>query len=202
MKIRKRTVVAGGVVAACLVMGTAGVVAAEGVQGRGPASVLQNLVANGTITQDQADKIAKAFKDHREEMQDQRQQKRGELQQQLQARRDAMDAVITKTLGITEDQLQQARKDGKSLKELAGDKRDALIDALTNYANNQIDQAVKDGKLTQDRADKLKAHTKDMVTKRVDGKPLQLRSRFAHRFGGPAGTPGQGNNPPADRLAG
>ena len=49
MKLHKRAVAIGSV-AAVLTLGTAGLVAAAGVQGNGPASALSGLVSDRTLT--------------------------------------------------------------------------------------------------------------------------------------------------------
>lgn len=178
MKFHNRVILAGSVVGACLVMGTAGVVAAAGVQGKGPASVLSNLVADGTLTQEQADKVADAFKAQREEM-----------HKEMESRRAEVDALIATTLGISEEELKKAREEGKSLKEIAGDKRDALIDALAAHMDAQTDKALADGRITQEQADKAKARSKEMATQRVDSD-----RGFHMKFRGP-GPRGDGERP-------
>lgn len=158
MNLSKR-VLAVGSVAAALTLGTAGLVAAAGVQGQGPASVLSNLVKDGTLTQAQADKVADALKQNREEMRKQRQENRAEMQ-----------ALIAKTLGISEADLQKARQEGKTLAQVAGDKRNELVSAMVAFTNAKIDKAVADGKLTKEQADKIKANVQKRVENRVDGK--------------------------------
>lgn len=182
MNLSKR-VIAVGSVAAALTLGTAGFVAAAGVQGNGPASVLSNLVKDGTLTQAQADKVAEALKAHREEMQKERKADHAE-----------MTALITKTLGISEADLQKARQEGKTLAQIAGDKRDELVSAMVGFTNAKIDKAVADGKLTQEQADKIKANVQKRVENRVDGKGRGGKG-MGRGQGGPGGQGGQG---PAD----
>ncbi len=158
MNFSKRALAVGSV-AAALTLGTAGLVAAAGVQGQGPASALSGLVKDGTLTQAQADKVADALKKNREEMHKQREANRAEMQ-----------ALITKTLGISEADLQKARQEGKSLAQIAGDKRDELVSAMVAFSNAKIDKAVADGKLTKEQADKIKANVQKRVENRVDGK--------------------------------
>jgi polyhydroxyalkanoate synthesis regulator phasin len=77
-------------------------------------------------------------------------------------------------IGIPADQLRTELRAGKSLAEVAaahGVTRDQLIQKLTDAANKHIDDAVAAGKLTKDQADKVKAATKDRVTRLVDAKP-------------------------------
>ena len=63
-----------------------------GREGKGINSLLSTLVNNGTITQSQADAIAKAATDLR-----------GAAKAMKEANRASLDAVITSTLGITLD---------------------------------------------------------------------------------------------------
>jgi len=158
MNLSKRFIAVGSL-AAVLTLGTTGLVAAAGVQGNGPASVLSNLVQDGTLTQAQADKVAEEFKAHRQEHQQQHQENRKE-----------MVALITKTLGVSEADLQQARQDGKTLADVAGDKRGELVSAMVALVNTTIDKAVADGKMTQEQADKIKPNVEQRVADRVDGK--------------------------------
>lgn len=188
MKLHKRAVAIGSI-AAVLTLGTAGLVAAAGVQGNGPASALSGLVSDGTLTQAQADKVAEALKAQRDAMHKERQADRAE-----------MLALVAKTLGISEADLQQAHQDGKSLADLAGDKRDELVAAMVAFANAKIDKAVADGKLTQVQADKMKDKTQKRVENRVDGKGGPGGKGHGGMRGGPdgAGFDGPDGEPPAD----
>lgn len=179
MNFSKRALAVGSL-AAVLTVGTAGIVTAAGVQGHGPASVLSGLVSDGTLTQAQADKVADAFKKQREEMQQQREAQRAEMQ-----------ALISKTLGISEADLEAARKEGKSLKDIAGDKRDELVAAMVAFETAKIDKAVADGKLTQEQADKMKANMQERTENRVDGKGPDGNGP-RQRGGGPGGPGGSG----------
>lgn len=171
MKISKRVVAAAGV-AAVLSVGTAGVVVAQGVQGKGPASVLSSLVKDGTLTQEQADKVEKALQDQRKESMAARQQ-----------RREEMIAIVTKVLGKSADEMKQEHAAGKSLAQIAGDKKGELITALVANINDRLDLAVKDGKLTAEQAERIKQNATANVTKMVDGQGRQGR-------GYPGGWPG------------
>lgn len=172
-----------GSMAAILTVGTAGVVAAAGVQGKGPASVLSSLVSDGTLTQEQADKVADAMKNQREQMHKEREAQRAEMQ-----------ALVAKTLGISEADLEAARKEGKSLKDIAGDKRDDLVAAMVAFETAKIDKAVADGSLTQEQADKMKANMQERIENRVDGKGPD--GNGPHGRGGPGGPGRDGDAEP------
>ncbi len=128
-----------------------------GREGKGIYSLLSTLVTNGTITQSQADAIAKAATDLR-----------GAAKAMKQAKRASLDAVITSTLGITLDTVKSRMKAGESLAQIAGEKKDALITALSAEINKQIDSAVTAGKVSAAQAAAQKAKTTDRVTKMVN----------------------------------
>ncbi len=129
----------------------------SGREGKGINSLLSSLVSNGTITQSQADAIAKAATDLR-----------GAAKAIKQANRASLDAVITSTLGITLDAVKTRMKAGESLAQIAGEKKDALITALSAEVNKQIDSAVAAGKVSATQAAAQKAKTTDRVTKMVN----------------------------------
>lgn len=184
MNSRQRLLAIGSL-AAVLTLGSAGLVAAAGMQGNGPASALSGLVSDGTLTQDQADKVSKALEQHREEMGKEREAHHAE-----------MTALITKTLGVSEEDLEKAREEGKTLSDVAGDKRDELVAAMVAHQNAELDEAVKDGKLPQEQADKMKADTQQRVEDRVDGKGPGPGGRGGPGMGrGPGG--GHGGEGPA-----
>jgi polyhydroxyalkanoate synthesis regulator phasin len=128
-----------------------------GREGKGINSLLSTLVANGTITQSQADSIAKAATDLR-----------SAAKALKQNHRDSLDAVVTSTLGISLDAVKTRMKAGESLAQIAGSKKDALIAALVAEVNKQIDAALTAGKITAAQATAQKAKTTEQVTNMVN----------------------------------
>ena len=164
--------------------------------------VLKPLVDDGTITQDQADKVIAA----------------------IVAARPAggpdggpmggghrgfgggpggiigagLDVVAT-TLGITTDEVRTAVEGGQSIADLAvskGKTAQDVIDAIVAEATTRINTAVTDGKLTQDQADKLLANLSTEVTTLVNSTPPLGGPGLGGRgFGGPGfGGPGRHHN--------
>ena len=115
------------------------------------------MVANGTITQSQADAITKAAE-----------AARAAGKAKFDKDRAALDSIITSTLGISLDTLKTRIKAGETLAAIAGDKKDALINALIAEINKQIDAAVSAGKLTAAQATAQKAKTTERVTNMVN----------------------------------
>lgn len=120
-------------------------------------SLLSTLVANGTITQSQADAITKAAE-----------AARVAGKAKFDKDRAALDSIITSTLGISLDTVKSRMKAGESLAQIAGDKKDALIAALSAEVNKQIDAAVAAGKVSAAQAATQKAKTTERVTKMVN----------------------------------
>jgi hypothetical protein len=181
MKLTKRAI-AVGAVASVMTLSAAGFVAAAGVQGNGPASVLSSLVDDGTLTQKQANKVEKAMEERREERGAEHQERRAE-----------MGALVSSTLGISEEDLQAARQDGKTLAGIAGDQKDALVAAIADHMTSKINQGVADGKLTETRADEMKENATERATSIVDGKGGPGRGRPGGRGGHrPGQNPGGG----------
>ena len=82
--------------------------------------------------------------------------------------REAINSVITSTLGISLDSLKSRLKAGESLATIAGDKKAALITAISAEINKQIDAAVTAGKLTAAQATAQKMKTTERVTNMVE----------------------------------
>src|SRR3954447_16444991 len=131
--------------------------------------VLKPLVDDGTITQDQADKVIAAivaarpvdgphggpFGGHRGP---------GDLI------REGLDTVAT-TLGITSAEVRTALEGGQTLADLAvskGKTAQDVIDAIVADAKTHLDTAVTDGKITQAQADKLLTELTPRVTDLVN----------------------------------
>jgi len=135
----------------------------NGKGGAGFSTFLSELVTKGTITQQQADAIAKALADKKALAEANR-----PTQAEMQAHRAAEIAVITSTLGINEATLTSRIKAGESLATIAGSKKDALITALVAFENKEIDAKVAAGKLTAAQATQIKANVTNHVTEEVN----------------------------------
>jgi hypothetical protein len=147
--------------------------------------ILKSLVDDGTITQDQADKVVAALVaagpvgfpgGHRGF---------GGPGKVIGA---GLDVVAT-TLGITEDEVRTALENGQSIADLAvskGKTAQDVIDAIVAEATTRINTAVTDGKLTQERADELIANLTTGVTALVNRtQPLGGPGLGLPGFGGP-----------------
>jgi hypothetical protein len=144
--------------------------------------VLAPLVADGTLTQAQADAVVAAMvaahTDHAGEGGG-----RGRSGPSL-------DAAAT-VLGLTADELRTQLRAGATLADIAaaqGVEVSAVIDALVAEATTRLAQAVTDGKLTQAEADAKLADIEARITQFVnEGGPL-----------GGGGRPGHGDDGDAD----
>lgn len=122
---------------------------------------LKGLVADKTITQAQADKVATTLNESLPQG-----GKRGHGGPGRIA-----PAEVAKVLGITVEELRTQLQAGKTLAEVAsasGVSKADLIDGLVKAEEAQLAQAVTDGKLTQAQADTIKSSLKERITARVD----------------------------------
>src|SRR3954454_20446150 len=167
--------------------------------------VLKPLVDDGTITQDQADKVIAAIVAARPAD--------GPHRGPFGGHRgpggligEGLDTVAT-TLGITTDEVRTALQGGQTLADLAvskGKTAQDVIDAIVADAKTHLDTAVTDGKLTQAQADKLLTELTPRVTDLVNnGFPaigpdlggvggLGGRGFGGHHFGDDDGDDGSG----------
>lgn len=145
-----------------------GLAATFGDEARKPGglkAVLDKMVAAGTISKDQEDKILAAVKDAA-----------GARPDHAGVKGVLGDLMKTATdyLGLDARALTTQLHSGKSLGEIAAatkDKsRDGLVTALTTAANAKIDAAVSANKLTADQATKLRAGLAAHVAMVVDHK--------------------------------
>ncbi|MBX3059280.1 MAG: hypothetical protein KF770_22655 [Anaerolineae bacterium] len=157
-------------------------------------NVLQQLVADGTITQAQADAILS-----------------GEGLRSLGPLmlHEEMQAVIADALGITVAELEAARAEGKRLPELAAELGVALEDVQTAVQaahEAAIQQAVEDGLITQEQADWMRQrHNNGMGMGMGMGMPgggprgghHGGQGGFGGGFGPRGGGQGNGNGPVA-----
>ena len=148
------------IAATAIVLNVSATAVASADNGKGRAamsSLLSGLVSNGTITQSQADAITKAAQDAR-----------AAAKGVMDKNREAINTVITSTLGISLDTVKSRLKAGESLATIAGDKKAALITAISAEINKQIDAAVTAGKLTATQATAQKMKTTERVTNMVE----------------------------------
>lgn len=158
---------------------------------------LSGLVSDGTLTQQQADKVASTL--------EQKLPQRGGPGHFGAGGFMQGDAAAAKALGMTTEQLRSELRGGKSLAEVAKSKNvsvDTLVKAMVDAAQQQLATAVKDGKLTQQQADTISKNLTQRITDRVNAKPGQWgpghRRGPGHGFGGgPGGVPGQAPTSPA-----
>jgi hypothetical protein len=111
------------------------------------AEAIAQAVADGTITQEQADAMAE----------------RAALQTVIRDifDRDAMDAVKADVLGMTVEELQAAQDEGIRLPQLAeeaGIEMSVLTDAMQQAKADALQTAVDDGLITQEQADTIASH--------------------------------------------
>ena len=154
--------------------------------------VLKPLVDDGTITQDQADKVIAAivaarpaggpFGGHRGP---------GGFEGRIFGA--GLDVVAT-TLGITTDEVRTALESGQTIADLAvskGKTAQDVIDAVVAAATTKINAEVTAGNLTQTQADKLIANLTTIATDFVNDVKLPGGPGFGPGFGGPGfGGPG------------
>ena len=138
---------------------------------------LAPLVANGTITQAQADAVASALEAAKPD--------RGPGGPRFGHGHGAdLDAAAT-AIGISTDDLRTALQSGQSLAEIAqahGVSAQAVIDALVADAKTHIADEVKSGEITQAEADQKLAALTDRITAMVNG---ELPARGPGFRGGP-----------------
>ena len=132
---------------------------------RGPrGAALQELVDNGTITQEQMDSIVEQFQARAQAGEGRFEGRRGF--------RAATSEVVTELLGIEQDALRDALRGGQTLAEVAeanGVSTDNLVDELVAEANSRLDEKVADGSITAEEADEKRDGLEERITARVNG---------------------------------
>lgn len=157
----------------------------------GLADILAELVAEGTLTQDQADAVTERVDEHRQERRAEFEERRAEHE----AEREAFAEELAAAAGVTVDELQAARENGDSLADIAGDNVDAVIDLLVQHQTDRINDAVENGRIDAERAEEALADIEERVTEMVNGEipPRRGLGHHDHRgprgFGGPFGGP-------------
>jgi len=130
------------------------------------ATILKDLVSKGTLTQAQADALtaavtaAKAAHDADRPM--------GGMGGPQDADRAALEALVSKTIGVDTATIKSRLQAGESLAQIAGAKKDALIAVLVAEKTKHIDAAVTAGKLTAAQAVEKKAKLVAHVTEEIN----------------------------------
>ena len=138
----------------------------------GPAaamdSVLSALVANGTITQTQADSIKSAITAAAGARGEDRFGKKMGPKGSMNADRQATEELIATTIGVDVATIRSRLAAGESLATIAGAKKADLISVLVAEATKRIDAAVTAGKLTAKQAVEKKASLTAHVTEEIE----------------------------------
>jgi len=175
---RSRRFVAGVVTAAALGVGAlgfsaiapTGLAAAQqiedlaaqtaGPRGRVLASVLEDLVADGTITQAQADAVRDGVK-----------AEAGERVGRGHRLLAGAGETAADTIGITTDELREAVKGGQSIGEVAeanGIASTAVVDALVVEADSVIEEKLAAGEIDEARAEAARERVPEAAQRLVD----------------------------------
>jgi len=110
---------------------------------------LDQAVADGVITQDQADQMS-AFKEAAKGR-----------RQQMGAIHDYMEAAIAAEFGLTEEELEARHAAGETMMDLASEQGLTIEDftaRMTAARASALEQAVADGVITQEQADWMQQH--------------------------------------------
>ncbi|MGB4863093.1 MAG: hypothetical protein WBO97_11585 [Tepidiformaceae bacterium] len=136
---------------------------------------LDQAVADGKVTQEQADKVeanAPALLD--KVLAAVPGEHRGELPHHglfLKIGKEAI-ATVSDVLGIEPRAILEDLRSGQTIADIAGDQTQAVIDALTDKSDAAIDKLVADGKIPADKADSAKSRAADAIEKLVnEGRP-------------------------------
>lgn len=141
------------------------------------AEVLDGLVADGTLTADQADAVADAIAEARPE--------RGEGHWGRGHRGEGLEE-LTDLLGLEPAEIAEALRSGESLADIAtaqGVDPQEVIDAMVERVAEHLDEAVADGRIDEDAAAERLAEMTERLTDRVNGElDFEGRGGFG-RFG-------------------
>ncbi|MDQ1634552.1 MAG: hypothetical protein QOJ32_1361 [Frankiaceae bacterium] len=143
---------------------------------------LSGLVKDGTLTQQQADKVADTLASKAPAG------GRGGPGGHRGGREVGRLDAAAKILGVGPEALRTELQGGKSLADVATEKnisKDALINGLVTQAETRLADRVKSGDITQAQADQRKADLRTRITTLVDRKGLPARPDHGDR--GPRG---------------
>jgi hypothetical protein len=137
---------------------------AETERGQWLKDAVQALVDDGTLTQEQADKVVTAIEAAKPEG------GRGGRGGHGGMRGAGLETAAT-ALGVTAEELRTELQAGKTIAEVAGEQGvdvATVVAAMVTEAEARLAQAVTDGKLTQAEADEKAAELEARITERVN----------------------------------
>ena len=146
---------------------------------------LQDLVDDGTITEDQAQAVAEHLAS-------------GFRPGGPRGHRGPHFGAIADFLGMEREEFREALQEYDTLADLAeanGSSGEELVEFLVSQAEERLAQAVENGRITQDEADEKLADIEERITEKVNSEIPELGSRPGGRRG-PGG--GEGFDPPAE----
>ncbi len=163
------------------------------------AATLSALVAKGTITQAQADAITAAAT----AAETAKRAAKDAVHAAKDAARVALEALISKTIGVDSATIRTRLAAGESLGVIAGAKRTELIAVLVADKTKRIDADVTAGKLTAEQATARKAGLTAHVTAEVDSVGGKRGPGMGHKEGKGGrghGGPGKGGMGAAPKI--
>ncbi|NNF64117.1 MAG: hypothetical protein HKN07_07635 [Acidimicrobiia bacterium] len=138
-------------------------------------SVLDELVAEGVITQDQADTVSERLAERGY----------GRFGRFGHTGRGMHIDTLADVIGVDAETIKAALMDGQTIADIAADngvERQAVVDALTAQAEESLAEAVADGRITQEEADEKLAEAATRIEGLVDGE-VEFRGRGHGRHG-------------------
>lgn len=155
-------------------------------------------VADGTLTQAQADQVLANMKTRIEAMVDGKGFAPGRGPQKGGLGIGPLHDQVASLLGMSLTDLQTARQSGKSLAEIAADKginRDTLVAGMLKAHQEALAARVADGSLTPAQADQMLASMKTRIEAMVDVKAVGPAAGGRGGFGRGRGRGGMGRGP-------
>lgn len=136
--------------------------------------VLSDLVADGVITQDQADAVAEALREN-------------VTRHHHHPGPRGIPFDLEEKLGVSAEELREALADGQTIAEIAaanGADLDALVAETLEAVEDRLDQAVDSGRLSAEEAAEKLAEIEDRIEDLVERDLSDIGRRFRFGLGG------------------
>ena len=157
------------------------------------AELFEELVANGTLTADQAQTVQDAISE-----------RLGDRPFRQRHRRGHGLGTAAEAIGIEVSDLAAALRDGQTIADVAADNgvdAQVVIDAMVASAVEHIDQAEADGRIDADRSAELQAEASERISSFVNEGPGEDGFRRGRGGRSPFGGPPAEQAPDADATA-